>query len=85
MTSHSLNDADAAFTDRLAAELPDDSLRPAEARYLEEPRGRYAGQPATVALPRSAQQVAAIVRCAAEHRVPLVPYGGGTGLVGGQI
>lgn len=85
MTSHSLNDADAAFTDRLAAELPDDSLRPADARYLEEPRGRYAGRPATVALPRSAQQVAAIVRCAAEHRVPLVPYGGGTGLVGGQI
>ena len=85
MISQSLNDADPAFIDLLAARLPAGSLRAAEQRYLEEPRGRYAGRPATVALPRTTDEVSTIVAMAAEHRVPVVPYGGGTGLVGGQI
>ncbi|HEX8388108.1 MAG TPA: FAD-binding oxidoreductase, partial [Sphingomonas sp.] len=33
--------------------------------------------------PRSTDQTAAIVRAAAEHRIPLVPQGGNTGMVGG--
>ncbi len=36
-------------------------------------------------LPRHVDQVAAIVRAAAAHRVGLVPQGGNTGLVGGNI
>ncbi|MEW9919310.1 FAD-binding oxidoreductase [Marimonas sp. MJW-29] len=80
-----LNSADTAFRDRLITELPEDIFRPIEPRYLEEPRGRYAGQDALLALPRTTQEVATLIRHAAAARVGVVPYGGGTGLVGGQI
>ena len=56
-----------------------------EPRYLEEPRGRYAGQSGLVALPSSTDEVAALIKQAATMRVPVIPYGGGTGLVGGQL
>ena len=39
--------------------------------------------PGAVALPTETAQVAALVRLAAEHRVPIVPRGAGTGLSGG--
>ena len=80
-----LNPADTAFIDTLRARLPDDVLREPEQRYLEEPRGRYAGQGGVLALPRSTEEVATLIRAAHAARVPVVPYGGGTGLVGGQI
>lgn len=80
-----LNPADAAFVESLAARLPEGSLRPAEARYLEEPRGRWQGLAGAVALPRTTEQVAEVVRACAAARVGIVPWGGGTGLVGGQI
>jgi len=38
-----------------------------------------------VLAPGSTEEVAEIVRACAAARVPVVPYGGGTGLVGGQI
>ena len=41
------------------------------------------GQAATVVRPRSTAEVQAVVRLAAEHRVPVVPRGAGTGLSGG--
>ena len=53
--------------------------------YLEEPRGRVAGQAGSLVRPRTTGDVAAIVRLAAQERVPIVPYGGGTGLVCGQV
>lgn len=80
-----LTPADADFATRLAADLPDDTLRPAEPRYLEEPRGRWQGQEGFVALPRSTEEVAQIVAACNAARVGLLPFGGGTGLVGGQI
>ncbi|MFT6676287.1 MAG: FAD/FMN-containing dehydrogenase [Sulfitobacter sp.] len=85
MTQLPLNPADAAFQSRLKAELGPDVLRPADARYLEEPRGIYAGQATVVALPRSTAEVATLIRHANAARVAVIPYGGGTGLVGGQI
>ncbi|WP_299293527.1 FAD-binding oxidoreductase [uncultured Tateyamaria sp.] len=69
----------------LRATLPDDRFSKAEARHLEEPRGRYAGQAGLLAQPRSTEEVATLIRAAADARVPVVPYGGGTGLVGGQV
>jgi len=84
MTDH-LNPADAAFADKLRSALPIDTLYDASAQYLEEPRGRYAGQAAILAKPRTTQDVSTLIRLAAEARVGVVPYGGGTGLVGGQI
>ena len=80
-----LNSADGDFTARLAAQLPEDTLRRPEPRYLEEPRGRWHGAGGVLALPRSTDEVAAIVRACAAARVGIVPWGGGTGLVGGQV
>lgn len=80
-----LNPADPAFLAQLAATLPPGTLREAEPRYLEEPRGRWHGRAGAVALPRTTAEVAQIVRACAAARVGVLPYGGGTGLVGGQI
>jgi len=38
-----------------------------------------------VARPKSANEVAAIVKLANQHRIPIFPRGGGTGLVGGAV
>lgn len=82
----SLNSVSPAFLDDLATRLPADTLRSPEPRYLEEPRGRYAGQSeSALALPRNTEDVATIVAACNAARVPVVPYGGGTGLVGGQV
>ena len=80
-----LNPADADFAAQLAAVLPEDTLRQAEPRYLTEPRGQFTGRSALLALPRSVEEVSQLVRHAAAARVGIVPYGGGTGLVGGQV
>jgi glycolate oxidase len=42
-------------------------------------------RPDVVALPRSTEEVAALVRLAIEHRIPVVGRGAGTGLSGGSI
>ena len=80
-----LNPADPAFLDRLAGLLPPGTLRAPEPRDLEEPRGRWQGQAGAVACPRNTDQVVQIVRSCGAARVGIVPLGGGTGLVGGQI
>jgi FAD/FMN-containing dehydrogenase len=46
-------------------------------------RGRVHGAASAMLLPGSTEEVAAIVRLAAEHRVPLVPQGGNTGMAAG--
>src|SRR6056297_4058052 len=79
-----LNSATPEFIDGLRAGLTDASFREAEPRYLEEPRGRWQGQGVVVA-PDDVEGVAHVVRACAAAGVPVVPYGGGTGLVGGQI
>jgi glycolate oxidase len=44
------------------------------------------GRPADlVVLPANTQEVAAIVRLCAAHRLPIVPRGGGTGYTGGSV
>jgi len=68
----------------LRAILPAAAIREETAGYFEEPRGRWAGQGFVVA-PGSTQDVAAVVTACAGAGVGIVPYGGGTGLVGGQI
>lgn len=80
-----LNPADEAFLATLRDNLPDGTIRDAEPRYLEEPRGSWAGIAGCLALPRSTAEVSTILRLANDAKVPVVPYGGGTGLVGGQI
>ena len=80
-----LNAADASFEARLRETLSAEVFRPVEPRYLDEPRGRWPGHAGLVAAPRSVEEVAALVRLASTARVPVVPYGGGTGLVAGQV
>ena len=55
------------------------------APYLTEWRDRYHGKAALVLRPGSTDEVAAILKCANEARVGIVPQGGNTGLVGAQI
>ncbi|MEM9351248.1 MAG: FAD-binding oxidoreductase [Pseudomonadota bacterium] len=80
-----LKAVDSALISRLQGLLPSAVFRDASAQYLEEPRGRYRGEAGVVLAPSTTEEVALIVRAAAEARCPIVPYGGGTGLVGGQI
>ncbi|MBP7001480.1 FAD-binding oxidoreductase [Amaricoccus sp.] len=79
-----LNPAHPAFLARLESALGAGAVRPPEPRHLEEPRGRRRGRVAAVALPASTAEVARVVALCAEARVGIVPFGGGTGLVGGH-
>ena len=80
-----LNPVDDALIAKLRAALPAPAFRNVSAGYLEEPRGRWAGQAGVLVAPQTVEEVSALLQLAAEARVPVVPYGGGTGLVGGQI
>ena len=55
------------------------------AAYLAEPRDLFHGQARCVVRPGSTAEVAAILKLCAETDTPVVPQGGNTGLVGGQI
>ncbi|PTT79483.1 hydroxyacid dehydrogenase [Pelomonas sp. HMWF004] len=52
--------------------------------YETDWRKRYPGQALAVARPASTDEVATVLRLCHEHRVPVVPQGGNTGLVGGS-
>jgi FAD/FMN-containing dehydrogenase len=79
-----LNPADDAFLNRLQALLPPAAFRAGSDAMLTEPRGRWRGQGVPVA-PATTAEVATLVAACAAARVAIVPHGGGTGLVGGQI
>ncbi len=53
--------------------------------YMKEWRGRVTGKSPCVLLPQNTYQVAEIVKLCAQHKVPLVPQGGNTGLVGAGV
>src|SRR3954452_5279084 len=53
--------------------------------HLTEPRGLYRGATRMVVRPASTEEVAAVVRLCAVARLPIVPQGGITGLVGAQV
>lgn len=78
-----LNDASDTFADVLREHGHD--VRPADPSYLEEPRGKFHGRPSFVVRPSTTEQVGEVVRLAGQSRVGILPYGGGTGLVSGQI
>lgn len=78
------NSADAAFVETLITAVPDLVVVQDDAPFLTEPRGRWQGR-GVVVQPASTEEVTGVVRHCAAHCVPVVPYGGGTGLVGGQL
>jgi FAD/FMN-containing dehydrogenase len=51
--------------------------------WLTDWRGRYIGRALGLATPASTAEVAALVRLCGEHRVPIVPQGGNSGMCGG--
>jgi FAD/FMN-containing dehydrogenase len=53
------------------------------APWLTDWRGRYRGAAAAMAMPADTAQVAEIVRLCGKYRVPIVPQGGNTSMVGG--
>jgi FAD/FMN-containing dehydrogenase len=53
--------------------------------FLTDQRGRFTGKALAVLRPGSVEEVAALVRACAGHRVGLVPQGGNTGLVLGSV
>ena len=55
------------------------------APFLHEPRGLYEGRAALVLKPGSTKEVSEILKLAQETKTAIVPQGGNTGLVGGQI
>jgi FAD/FMN-containing dehydrogenase len=57
----------------------------AQEGYLVEERNLYRGHTPLVLRPGSTAEVAAILRLANETATPIVPQGGNTGLVGGQV
>jgi FAD/FMN-containing dehydrogenase len=79
---------DETILDRFAAIVGERySLRRQEdiAPYLSEPRGLWAGRSLLVLRPASTQEVSRILGLATETGIPVVPQGGNTGLVGGQL
>lgn len=56
-----------------------------KASYETDWTGRFSATAAAVVRPANTDEVAAIVRLCATHRIPLTPQGGNTGLVGGAV
>lgn len=80
-----LRPADETLAQTLRHRLSPGAFRPLEPRYLEEPRGRFFGQAGLLVAPETTAEVASVVRACRDASVGVVPYGGGTGLVGGQV
>lgn len=80
-----LNPLTREFVAKLADQLPERSLRLATPADLEEPRGRYVGQGSHVATPSSVEEVSTFISACNDAKIGVVPMGGGTGLVGGQV
>jgi glycolate oxidase subunit GlcD len=77
-----------AIAAALGAVVGDDRVvhGPLDAYVKDETETRLlVGTCAAVVEPRSTEEVAAVVRWAYEHEVPVVPRGGGTGYAGGAV
>jgi FAD/FMN-containing dehydrogenase len=79
---------DPALLDRFAAIVGEAHALRAEsdiAPFQREQRGLWTGRTPLVLKPGSVEEVSRILRLATETGTPIVPQGGNTGLVGGQV
>ena len=67
------------------AQFGTDIVSEAPQTYLEEPRGRYYSKPRVLLRPKTVDDVSSIIRFCNERKIGVIPYAGGTGLVGGQV
>lgn len=77
-----------AILARLAGALPEDALisDPRELRAYDcDALTMYSCSPMAVTLPRTTEEVSAILRVCHEEGVPVIPRGSGTGLTGGAL
>ena len=65
--------------------LSDSIITDISSSYLSEPRGLYENQSRYVIKPRSTKEVSECLKLATKYKIGVVPWSGGTGLVGGQI
>src|SRR5690606_14243913 len=79
---------DPALIDRFAAIVGERHALRSEADiapHVVEQRGLFGGRTALVLKPGSTEEVSRILKLATETGTPIVPQGGNTGLVGGQM
>ena len=78
-----------AVTVELEAELrntlPEVAFPDISPRYLTEPRNIFLGTPGLLVAPETTDQVSYVIKKANSNWVGIIPFGGGTGLVGGQL
>ena len=65
--------------------LPDNTITDISSSYISEPRGLYKNKSRYVIKPRSTKEVSECMKLATKYKIGVVPWSGGTGLVGGQI
>ena len=80
-----LQPANDAFLQVLKEHLPENVIGSVTDAYLEEPRGKWSGIGQILVRPETVEQVSDLLRLCNDHRVGVIPYAGGTGLVSGQI
>jgi FAD/FMN-containing dehydrogenase len=83
-----LDEPDTSLLARLAEIVGEKNViaqAPDMAAYLAEPRDLFHGAAACVVRPGSTAEVAAVLRLCHETNTKIVPQGGNTGLVGGQV
>jgi FAD/FMN-containing dehydrogenase len=80
-----LSNATPEFLNSLDMALPKGTVTKVPESYLVEERGLVRGTGACLVRPASAAEVATVVSLCNRHSVGIIPYAGGTGLVGGQV
>ena len=83
MNQHDLKPLHKELHDLLGTRFStDDAVRDAHARDASYHQGAL---PEAVAFPKTNAEVAAIVRICAKHKIPIIPYGTGTGIEGAVV
>ena len=80
-----LNEVTSKIKTEMRNTLPRAAFPELSPRYLTEPRGRFQGKRGLLIAPETTEQLSYVVAKANADRIGIIPYGGGTGLVGGQI
>jgi len=73
------------FINKLKKDLSPGVVSTVPDQYLLEPRSRWRGISSILMSPNNVKEVSIILSSANSKNIPVIPYGGGTGLVGGQI